>query len=120
MLLAGERPEKFESHGTHLELEKGTIVSYRQFLGNTTKVRRLWVEKWEEKEDSCWELKSDMQVERAFGCQHKLSDKVTQVKHIVKTNGLSCTLQVDRSVHMTNNDTQFIKQKFHILLDPQK
>ena len=51
----------------HLELEKGTIVSYRQFLGNTTKVRRLWVEKWEEKEDSCWELKSDMQVERAFG-----------------------------------------------------
>ena len=32
----------------HLELEKGTIVSYRQFLGNTTNVRRLWVENWEE------------------------------------------------------------------------
>ena len=51
----------------HLEVHKGTIVSYRQFLGNTTKVRRLWVENWVEKEDGQWELVSDMQVERAFG-----------------------------------------------------
>jgi lipopolysaccharide export system permease protein len=51
----------------HLELNKGTIVSFRQFLGNTTKVRRLWVENWIEKEDGQWELISDMQVERAFG-----------------------------------------------------
>ena len=50
----------------HLELEKGTIVSYRQFFGNTTNVRRLWVENWE---DNKWRLgfKSDMQVERAVG-----------------------------------------------------
>ena len=51
----------------HLELEKGTIVSYRQFLGNTTNVRRLWVENWEDKGNGDWELKSDMQVERAEG-----------------------------------------------------
>ena len=51
----------------HLELEKGTIVSYRQFLGNTTNVRRLWVENWEDKGNGDWELKSDMQVERAVG-----------------------------------------------------
>lgn len=51
----------------HLELEKGTIVSYRQFLGNTTNVRRLWVENWEEITEGDWVLKSDMQVERALG-----------------------------------------------------
>ena len=51
----------------HLELNKGTIVSYRQFLGNTTTVRRLWVENWLEKDDGRWELVSDMQVERAIG-----------------------------------------------------
>ena len=51
----------------HLELEKGTIVSYRQFLGNTTNVRRLWVENWEEVSEGDWVLKSDMQVERAVG-----------------------------------------------------
>ena len=51
----------------HLEIEKGTIVSYRQFLGNTTTVRRLWVENWVEKENGGWELSSDMQVEKAIG-----------------------------------------------------
>ena len=51
----------------HLEVNKGTIVSYRQFLGNTTTVRRLWVENWVEKDDGRWELISDMQVERAIG-----------------------------------------------------
>ena len=51
----------------HLELKKGTIVSYRQFLGNTTNVRRLWVGNWEDKGNGDWELKSDMQVERAVG-----------------------------------------------------
>lgn len=51
----------------HLEIEKGTIVSYRHFLGNTTVVRRLWVENWVEKKEGQWELLSDMQVERAFG-----------------------------------------------------
>tara|TARA_B100001093_G_C26854615_1_gene1026811 strand:+ start:1845 stop:2936 length:1092 start_codon:yes stop_codon:yes gene_type:complete len=51
----------------HLEVNKGTIVSYRQFLGNTTTVRRLWVENWVEKDDGRWELVSDMQVERAVG-----------------------------------------------------
>ena len=51
----------------HLEINRGTIVSYRQFLGNTTTVRRLWVEDWKENEHGQWELKSDMQVERAYG-----------------------------------------------------
>jgi lipopolysaccharide export system permease protein len=51
----------------HLEINKGTIVSYRQFLGNTTTVRRLWVENWKENENGQWELVSDMQVERALG-----------------------------------------------------
>jgi len=51
----------------HLEINRGTIVSYRQFLGNTTTVRRLWVEDWKENENGQWELKSDMQVERAYG-----------------------------------------------------
>ena len=51
----------------HLEIKKGTIVSYRQFLGNTTTVRRLWVENWKENKDGQWELISDMQVERAVG-----------------------------------------------------
>lgn len=51
----------------HLELQKGKIVSYRQFLGNSTIVRRLWVENWKEKSENEWELLSDMQVERAFG-----------------------------------------------------
>ena len=51
----------------HLELAEGTIVSYRQFIGNTTTVRRLWVENWKENENGQWELESDMQVERAEG-----------------------------------------------------
>ena len=51
----------------HLEIGKGTIVSYRQFIGNTTTVRRLWVENWKENENGQWELESDMQVERAEG-----------------------------------------------------
>ncbi len=49
----------------HLEIAEGTIVSYRQFIGNTTTVRRLWVENWKENENGQWELESDMQVERA-------------------------------------------------------
>jgi lipopolysaccharide export system permease protein len=51
----------------HLELSEGTIVSYRQFIGNTTTVRRLWVENWKENKNGQWELESDMQVERAEG-----------------------------------------------------
>ena len=51
----------------HLEVNEGTIVSYRQFIGNTTTVRRLWVENWRENENGQWELESDMQVERAEG-----------------------------------------------------
>jgi lipopolysaccharide export system permease protein len=51
----------------HLEVSQGTIVSYRQFIGNTTTVRRLWVENWKENENGQWELESDMQVERAEG-----------------------------------------------------
>ena len=51
----------------HLEISEGTIVSYRQFIGNTTTVRRLWVENWKENENGQWELESDMQVERAVG-----------------------------------------------------
>ena len=51
----------------HLEVSEGTIVSYRQFIGNTTTVRRLWVENWRENENGQWELESDMQVERAEG-----------------------------------------------------
>jgi ketol-acid reductoisomerase len=35
----------------HLEVAEGTIVSYRQFIGNTTTVRRLWVENWKENEN---------------------------------------------------------------------
>ena len=48
-------------------LVKELIVSYRQFIGNTTTVRRLWVENWRENENGQWELESDMQVERAEG-----------------------------------------------------
>ena len=51
----------------HLEIQKGTIVSYRRFMGNTTVVRRMWIEHWEEIEDDRWELKSDMQIEKAIG-----------------------------------------------------
>ena len=51
----------------HLEINKGTLVSYRQFIGNTTTVRRLWIENWEENSEGQWKLKSDMQVERAEG-----------------------------------------------------
>ncbi len=51
----------------HLEIEKGTIVSYRQFIGNTTTVRRMWIEHWKENKENVWELKSDMQIEKAVG-----------------------------------------------------
>ena len=63
---------KFTKYNVHfknanLELEKGVIVSYRKFFGNSTTVRRLWVENWKEKNKNEWELISDMQVERAIG-----------------------------------------------------
>jgi len=51
----------------HLEIQKGTIVSYRQFIGNTTTVRRMWIEQWKENKENVWELKSDMQIEKALG-----------------------------------------------------
>ena len=51
----------------HLEIKKGTIVSYRQFVGNTTTVRRMWIEQWKEQKDNDWELLSDMQIEKAVG-----------------------------------------------------
>jgi len=56
----------------HLEINNNNndieqIVSYKQFLGNSTVVRRLWVENWRETNSGQWELISDMQVERAVG-----------------------------------------------------
>jgi lipopolysaccharide export system permease protein len=51
----------------HLEVKEGTIVSYKQFLGNTTTVRRMWIENWKETTENKWELVSDMQVEKAYG-----------------------------------------------------
>ena len=39
---------KFNVHfkDVHLEINKGTMVSYRQFIGNKTIVRRMWIEQW--------------------------------------------------------------------------
>ena len=72
----------------HLEISKGTIVSYRQFIGNTTIVKRLWVENWKQNKNGIWELESDMQVERAEGdsisCNWKL--KNTFIRKIGKIN----------------------------------
>lgn len=43
------------------------MVSYRQFIGNKTIVRRMWIEQWKEIEENNWVLKSDMQIEKAYG-----------------------------------------------------
>ncbi len=55
---------KFNVHfkDVHLEINKGTMVSYRQFIGNKTIVRRMWIEQWKEIEENNWVLKSDMQI----------------------------------------------------------
>lgn len=60
---------KFNVHfkDVHLEINKGTMVSYRQFIGNKTIVRRMWIEQWKEIEENNWVLKSDMQIEKAYG-----------------------------------------------------
>jgi len=63
----------------HLEIEKGTIVSYRQFVGNTTTVRRMWIEQWKEIKENVWELKSDMQIEKADGDSLSNDWKLTNV-----------------------------------------
>ena len=72
----------------HLELAEGTIVSYRQFIGNATTVRRLWVENWKENENGQWELESDMQVERAEGdsISYNWKLKNTFIRKIGKIN----------------------------------
>ena len=72
----------------HLELNEGTIVSYRQFIGNATTVRRLWVENWKENENGQWELESDMQVERAEGdsISYNWKLKNTFIRKIGKIN----------------------------------
>ena len=80
----------------HLELSEGTIVSYRQFIGNTTTVRRLWVENWKENKNGQWELESDMQVERAEGdsISYNWKLKNTFIRKIGKINDKLLTKKI--------------------------
>ena len=80
----------------HLEIKKGTLVSYRQFVGNKTMVRRMWIEQWEEVANNKWILKSDMQVEKAYG------DSVS--------NNWELNNVFIRQVNNTNEETQFYNQ----------
>lgn len=80
----------------HLEIKKGTIVSYRQFIGNKTMVRRMWIEQWEEIEENQWELKSDMQIEKAYG---------DSVNYNWNLNNVFI-----RTINKTNEKTKFFKE----------
>ncbi|MDB4710458.1 LptF/LptG family permease [Flavobacteriales bacterium] len=80
----------------HLEINKGTLVSYRQFIGNKTMVRRMWIERWEEVEENQWELKSDMQIEKAYGDSLSYNWKLNNV--------------FIRTINQTNESTKFYNE----------
>tara|TARA_B100000401_G_C52768954_1_gene702201 strand:+ start:191 stop:1282 length:1092 start_codon:yes stop_codon:yes gene_type:complete len=89
---------KFNVHfkDVHLEIKKGTIVSYRQFIGNKTLVRRMWIEQWQEIEKNNWILKSDMQIEKAYGDSLSNNWKLNNV--------------FIRTINETNESTKFYKE----------